>query len=556
MNIKKILKKNWLLIVIILLATCFRFYKLGQYPIHLTNDEAALGYNAYSILKTGRDEHGVLMPVIFKSFGDWKPGLYVYLAVPSVAVFGLTEFATRAPSALMGVLVVYLTYLLVSKLFDNKKLALSSAFVLAILPWHIHFSRGAWEANVALTILLAALLLFLYALERPKYLVASAALFALTLWTYQSAKLASLLPLIGLCIFNYKKVLKIPKKNFVTAFIVGAVISAPVVLSVFDGKAGRIEVMSVFSYTRPQSYIEQTVLSQENISQNSSVFRLYHSETLNLFKGVLGRYFNYFGGRFLFFEGDWSNARHSVPNSGYFLLIEILTLLVGFYQFFKRSGKKEFAFILFWLAVAPIPAALTRDSVHGVRSLNMAVPLSIICGAGLVLVCDYFRKKNYLIKYSGLAILAIAFVYSMTIYLDAYYVQNPVDNASNYLYGYRETVKKVTALQGQYKTIVFDQSFDQPYIFFLFYNKYDPAKFQQNKSYQEGVNGDVGFVTKLDNIEFRPINWSGDKELDSTLLVGKVTAFPPYEINKPEDYNVDTVYYPDKNPAFLLVNKK
>src|SRR3990167_2080459 len=99
-----------ILLVIIIIAAILRLWNLGGNPPHLTPDEAALGYNAYSILKTGKDEYGQILPVIFKSFGDYKPGLYVYLTVPFVAIFGLTEFAVRLPSALFCILSVFLIF--------------------------------------------------------------------------------------------------------------------------------------------------------------------------------------------------------------------------------------------------------------------------------------------------------------------------------------------------------------------------------------------------------------------------------------------------------------
>ena len=115
--------KNWILIGILVLATFLRLWNLSNVPPHLTPDEAALGYNAYSILKTGRDEYGQLFPIIFKSFGDYKPGLYIYLTVPSVAIFGLNEFAVRFPGALAGIMAVWLIYLIVRLLFtENKQL--------------------------------------------------------------------------------------------------------------------------------------------------------------------------------------------------------------------------------------------------------------------------------------------------------------------------------------------------------------------------------------------------------------------------------------------------
>jgi len=97
---KQLIYSKYLLVLILFIAALLRLGNLGGNPPGLTPDEAALGYNAYSILKTGRDEYGQILPVVFKSFGDYKPELYVYLTVPSVAIFGLTEFAVRFPSAL------------------------------------------------------------------------------------------------------------------------------------------------------------------------------------------------------------------------------------------------------------------------------------------------------------------------------------------------------------------------------------------------------------------------------------------------------------------------
>src|SRR3990167_7675428 len=112
-------KQNIVFTIVLLLALCIRIVGLETNPVHLTSDEAALGYNAYSILKTGRDEHGVLLSIIFESFGDWKPGLYIYTAIPSIALFGLNEFAVRLPSALAGVIGIIYIYKVTHILFDN-----------------------------------------------------------------------------------------------------------------------------------------------------------------------------------------------------------------------------------------------------------------------------------------------------------------------------------------------------------------------------------------------------------------------------------------------------
>src|SRR3989344_4193346 len=105
--------KKVILILILLLAASLRFLHLADYPAGLNADEAALGYNAYSLLLTGKDEHGHPWPVNLESFGDFKPAGYAYFLIPFIKVFGLTEFAVRLTSALFGVLAVLFTYLLI-----------------------------------------------------------------------------------------------------------------------------------------------------------------------------------------------------------------------------------------------------------------------------------------------------------------------------------------------------------------------------------------------------------------------------------------------------------
>ena len=168
------MKKIIILFFILTLGISLRLFRLDSRPLGFTWDEAALGYSAYSLLKTGRDEHKQALPIIFKSFGDYKPGLYVYLTVPSIASLGLNEFATRLPSALMGTILVIVIYLWTKNLWITGLLALN--------PWAIHFSRGAWESNVSLTLTVLGVVLLI----KKRWLL-SALFLGLTFWTYQGA---------------------------------------------------------------------------------------------------------------------------------------------------------------------------------------------------------------------------------------------------------------------------------------------------------------------------------------------------------------------------------
>lgn len=152
----------WILLIgIIVLAATLRLWQLGQVPPSPDWDEVALGYDAYSLIHTGKDEFGKFLPVVLRSFDDYKPALYAYLTIPSILVFGLSVFAVRLPSAIFGILTVLAVFYLVSELFENYKyknqLSLISSFLLAISPWSIQFSRVGFESNVgtALNIFMA-----------------------------------------------------------------------------------------------------------------------------------------------------------------------------------------------------------------------------------------------------------------------------------------------------------------------------------------------------------------------------------------------------------------
>ena len=528
--------KTKILILILGIAALIRLVLLASVPPHLTPDEASLGYNANSILKTGKDENGQVFPMIFKSFGDYKPGLYVYLTVPSILVFGLSEFGVRFPSALAGILSIFLLYLIVKKLFDER-LALISAFVLAVTPWAVYFSRGAWEANVALAFTLSGIYFFLKSLEKSKYIIPSSIFFSLTLLTYQGAKLATAIIVIILVCLYWRKFIRFPKIHILSAIFVGLVISIPILVSVFRGQTGRLTVFSIFSYPRTEESLN-AFLGQAGEKIGDLNYYLFHSETLNFKRAILGRWFNHFSGRFLFFEGDWSNPRHSAPYQGMLLLSDIILIVLGFVALVRKGLTKSTALVWLWLILSPLPSALTRNEVHAIRAMNMVIPLVIILSFGLqkILSSKYF-------KFAYLVVFLLSFAY----FLDAYFIHLPIHQAKLWGYGYKQIVKEITPIQKNYQRIVVQQSFAQPYIYFLFYQKYDPNKYQKQAVFSEsGFKGDVGYVNKLDNIEFTIINWTLFRGDRGTLFAADPETIPPKDSSDPNLFRVIAdIKYPD-----------
>ncbi|MBU2592872.1 glycosyltransferase family 39 protein [Patescibacteria group bacterium] len=518
---------RWLLVFLVFAGFLLRVYKISSYP-PLIWDEASLGYNAYSILKTGRDEYGKFLPLIFKSFGDYKPGLYVYLTVPFVAIFGLNEFAVRLPAVIFGSLTPVFFYLLIKELFAKKKPAFLSALALAFLPWHIHFSRGAWESNLLTFFLVLAAYFFTRTFKRKNanfnFLLLFLIAVLLSLWVYQGAKMLTPLIVFGLLFFNkryWTSYFKAKKSR--PGLILGLAIAAVFFLigswywQSFSGKSSnRLKVMSLFSYARPVEEISR-VLSESGTEEKNLHFYLFHGEWLRFFRGFLLRYFNYFSARFLSFEGDWTNPRHSAPYFGVIGHVNFILFILGLTFFLARERKRPRYFLVYWLLCAPLPAALSRDIITGVRSLSMAVPISFFIGYGLSGILEL--KAIELIRKAIFFALILFALFDFVYYWDLYYHHMVIRSPKEWLYGHKEVINFVRENQSENQKVLMTNFYGQPYIYYLFYSKYLPLNYQKQASLKESVFGDVGQVERVDNIFFNSLSWQADSVKKDSLVI-------------------------------------
>jgi hypothetical protein len=495
------------LVAIFVFSLFIRLYSVSNTP-PLLWDEAALGYNAYSILQTGKDEFGQFLPLIFKSFGDFKPGLYTYLTVPFVYLFGLNEISVRLPSIIFGSLTPVLLYLLITK-FNSKSRALAfySSIILAISPFSIHFSRNAWETNILTFELILASYFFL-----SKKFFFSALVFGLTLFTYQSAKMISLFLILSLIITNRSQI-QVNLKAFLLKFILTLFIfSLPVAYGLFFGQdANRLKVVSLLSYPRSQVETEMIISESNNLD-----YQTFYSQPFFFTRNFLSRYFNHFSPRYLFFEGDWQNPRHSAPYVGMLLYPSLVLLPLGFFFYLSSSKKDRLSnLMLLWLIFAPIPAALTRDSVQSTRAMSLSVPLIYFSALGIYYLYRLIHKSYFVNLISIFLVIGylISFLYYSDLYLNHMVKKNPND----FLYGHRQAIEYVLK-NGDDKQVFFTNFYGQPHIFYLFYSQYSPVKYQQTNHYLS--NGlDTGTVEQIDHIKFTSPQFNDLKNKKNVLVI-------------------------------------
>jgi len=528
------IKKYYLLILIILLAFFVRTYKINSYPA-LNADEAALGYNAYSLLKTGRDEHDISWPLHFKSFGDYKPGGYVYLALPFIATLGLNPLAVRLPNLILSTLSIFILFRLILLISQNKKLALLSALLLAISPWHIHFSRGAWESSTALSFILIAV----YYFYRQK-LSLSVIFFVLSTYIYHSARIIAPLLLFSLFItnFRHKRIGLWPNKKLLLPVTIGIFLTIPIALSfLHSGGTTRLGGVGITADPGPLSRSEELLNQHANVQL---INRAMHNKKVLYLLSWAEKYFSHFDLNFLFINGD-EVPRSKVPDMGQLYLLELPFLLIGLFTLLKPNYKKLKSLVLPWLFIAPIASSLTFQAPSALRALSMSIPLIILVSLGLSQVSalggSAFGRTRYKLP------VTILYLFSFLYYLDAYFIHYPKRLPLAWPYGFQQLSLFLKSYPN--RPVYVTNKYDQPHILMTFFDQTSPKLVQSQIKLTPTDQYGFSTVTTLGRYHFQKIDWN---TIPSDSLI--VTS----DENTP-DTPFYTIDFPNGQKAFKIYLK-
>ena len=548
--------KIWL-VLILLLAAFLRFYQLTGNPPSLNWDEVSHGYNAYSILKTGKDEWGVRWPIIFRAYGDYKLPVYIYLTSLSVDLFGLSDFAVRFPSALAGFLSVLFTYLLVKKLFQKDFVALLAAFFLAVSPWHIFLSRPAFEANLASFLVISGAYFFFLGLEKKWLLPVGILFLGLSVHTYNSARIFVPLILITLFFLYYSSVIEWVRKRRKEAVLVGVVLALffiPLIVS-FVSPSGWARYKWV-------GILDQGAINRINMARGSSSLpkpfpKLIHNKVSYFTIAFTKNYFSNLSPKYLFLKGG-SNYQYNIPGQGIIYPIQAPLILIGLFWLFKNWRLKESKLVLLWWLLAIVPAATTQENPHVLRTILVLPMPQILAALGFVQIGDWLRGKN-MIKW----ILSLAYGLILLIlfykFWAGYFGPYRKNYSWSWQYGYREAANYIQLHYNEYDKIFMTKKYGEPHEFLLFYLKWDPEKYRQDPNLKRYFQTDWYWVDSFDKFVF--INdWEikdklkiQNEKLKITNQNSKILLITSPG-NYPEGWEkIETINFLDGKPAFEIL---
>lgn len=484
-----------LFIVIIFFAYVLRSVNINSLPATLNPDEAALGYNAFSILKTGADEHGAQIPLALQSFGDWKLPVYSYLDTIPLGIFGISKLSIRLPSIIAGTVSVVLAYFIALKLFKKKGLALLASLIFAINPWSIFFSRGAYEVNVATAIFLGGALLLLHSLGTKKaYLfLFSAFLFGLSMFTYHTYIVFTPLFVFSV-LFFFRDKYSITRYNlFAFCILLLIIIFSFVTLS--QGGNKKATNLNVFN-DKEALFNRADKLRGDNSLENKELDKVIYNKYSAGFYQFTLNYLNAYSPSVLFDKGG-ERLTHNIGDIGFFYIIDSAFFITGLFFLIWKKDKKSLLFLIPWLILAPIPSAITREHT-GTRLFTLVPPMILVSSYGLYNFFEVIKARS--VRWVAIGIMSLLICLSFTYFANYYFVHFNTQRMLFWKYGYEDAVK-LSQKYPDYKVVMRGPE-NFPYIYFLLYESYDPNKFRKEVVYYPETPEGFVYVKSFGRYEF------------------------------------------------------
>lgn len=551
-----------------------RTIALDAAPPGLHHDEACNGYDAYSLMLTGRDHHGNLMPIAIEGFGDYRPPIFDYSIVPLIAAFGMKPGVVRLGAALWGSIDLAAT-VGVAGLIAGWPAAAAAALIGALSPWQIAFSRFGQEAITGSATVTLAMLCFFGWLRRRKtaWLIASAVLFGLSLYSYSVVKVFTPLMIALLAILYRRELGQVWRKALIALGVI-AVIATPETALTMRHRAAmqaRYNQMSLFNYmekcpgcapwTAPAS--DSTLAKVENLTANWA---------------------GYFTPSFLFFTGDRGDHWSLLHPRGFGQLLpeQAPLILIALAAIASARRRRSVIVLAGWLALAAIPAALTVpsgawqpeqglptpfvlmqqpianvpltpgllfDHPESRRDILAMTPWTVLSAVGFAILIELLASS------AALTTIAVVVFAGGTIlhggrFVRAYFRDYPSEAAPYFQYGMEQAMAETRKVGAGGGPVFITNRMEMPYIYVLFFDRYPPDVFQHEPvDYVAGENGSSLYagVAHFDRYWFKDPQWS------YRMMPDGVFVFPG-------DQNVAgtpaaSIRYPDGRTAYKVMVK-
>ena len=453
----RLVPEKRLLLSILVLAALIRFTALSSYPNGLFRDEAAKGYTTWSLIETGRDLSGRTWPLQIKEFNAYTSPFYHWFSIPFISGIGLTVFSTRLVAALAGTLACWAIFLCGRSMF-GKEAGLWAALLLALSPWHLLFSRWANQGILMTLFIPLALWLTWRCVERNggkdrfpwKWAIPACVAWAVAWNCYAPGRL--FVPLLLLAILIIEAFNREDRKRHV--------------ISVVAVGVGTLVLITPFLANLLLNW-EETQTRMARVIGDSPFDPLV----------FLRSYLLHWSPEFLFVEGD-ANPRHHITGFGQLTIAESLACFLGIVAVATARSRVS-CWLLMWLLLAPVPAALTNEGLpHALRTLMIIPAFALLGGWGIGCFANRLPARSALWgRTTILTLVAVQGVVTLYFFFFAY----PRESGVHWDAGFLEAVELVEDHRSAEETCLVSGQIAFPWAAVAFVTKPDPQTIQEGK---------------------------------------------------------------------------
>ncbi|OGM08172.1 hypothetical protein A2159_01680 [Candidatus Woesebacteria bacterium RBG_13_34_9] len=474
--------------IIIVISTFLYSYKLEVIPNGFYVDEAAVAYNAYSILLTGKDIFGQSYPILFRLLGSYTPPLFIYISVLFFKLFGMGIFTLRIISVMSAVTCVIFFYLIVRNLgiFKMEKSYLITTFFFAISPWLFFNARLGYEVTLAFLLFNVGVYFLLLAFDEPKNYIWS--MIFLSLSTYTAHTQRFLTP-IFIAFYLLVFVKDIFKKQNIRYLIISSVVTL------------LIQIPHFMVINTPAFWVKNE--------------RLIESGNGSIIKDVFNQAISYLSTKNLFYQLSDIDIQHTIPEISVMYNWMVIPFLVGLFFLFYKLKERKFRFLILLFFVSLIPAILSGKFISIQRALPFMLPLVIVIGLGMD---QFFLRFNRIINIVFVFLLSF---YSLILLYRSYFILFPIERAEGWNYGYSDAAEFI--YNNPKKHFLVDNNRNpRNYILLLYYLRYPPIDYQLELNPKYKSDYYLSLPTedsyRFSNIEVRAIDWKTDSCKDQVII--------------------------------------
>jgi 4-amino-4-deoxy-L-arabinose transferase-like glycosyltransferase len=344
------------LILITALAAFLRFWQLNTIPPGFHYDEAFEALEAWRVL-TQPGYHPVFFP---GNFGI-EP-LFIYLTALAFKVFGASPLTMRAVAASLGTLTVPALYAAVREMsrLDERlpgATALLAAAVLAILRWHVLFSRVGIEPILVPLLLVLLLWVFWWGLRTNRAVawILLGLLMGLGPYVYPAARLLPMViaAIVGAIALTLPSMLRGRRRGLLVAAAIALVVFLPL---------GREWARNPELLFLRSAQVAATSQSRGNLAGNVLA-------ALAMFS----------------VRGD-QDPRNNIPGMPALDILMTIPFCLGIAVALWRWRRPVFSSMLLIGLIMLLPTALSEYAPHFRRAVGAVPAVSMLCGLGLAIM--------------------------------------------------------------------------------------------------------------------------------------------------------------------------